>query len=46
MFTPLSGPFGLIRLPLSLYLRGLGLIFVPLLVMEFSKAFGLIRHQH
>ena len=46
MFTPLSGPFGLIRLPLSLYLKGLGLIFVPLLVMEFSKAFGLIRHQH
>ena len=46
MFTPLSGPFGLIRLPLSLYLEGLGLIFLPLLVMEFSKAFGLIRHQH
>ena len=46
MFTPLSGPFGLIRLPLSLYLKGLGLVFVPLLVMEFSKAFGLIRHQH
>ena len=46
MFTPLSGPFGLIRLPASLYLEGLGLIFVPLLVMEFSKAFGLIKHQH
>ena len=46
MFTPLSVPFGLSRLPLSLYLEGLGLIFVPLLVMEFSKAFGLIRHQH
>jgi len=46
MFTPLSGPFGLIRLPVSLYLEGLGLIFVPLLVMEFSKAFGLIKHQH
>ena len=46
LFTPLSGPFGLIRLPLSLYLKGLGLVFVPLLVMEFSKAFGLIRHQH
>ena len=46
MFTPLSVPFGLIRLPLSLYLEGLGLIFVPHLVMEFSKAFGLIRHLH
>ena len=46
MFTPLSVPFGLIQLPLSLYLEGLGLIFLPLLVMEFSKAFGLIRHQH
>ena len=46
LFTPLAGPFGLIRLPAVLYLEGLGLIFVPLLVMEFSKAFGLIKHQH
>ena len=46
MFTPLSGPFGLIRLPAALYAQGLGLIFAPLAVMEFSKAFGLIRHQH
>jgi len=46
LFTPLSGPFGLVRLPASLYLEGLGLIFVPLLMMEFSKAFGLIKHQH
>jgi len=46
MFTPLAGPFGLIRLPVTLYLEGLGLIFVPLAVMEFSKAFGLIKHQH
>ena len=46
LFTPLSGPFGLIRLPVALYLEGLGLIFIPLLVMEFSKAFGLIKHQH
>ncbi|MBQ8390507.1 MAG: cation-translocating P-type ATPase, partial [Oscillibacter sp.] len=46
LFTPLSGPFGLIRLPGKLYLIGLGLIFVPLLVMELSKAFGLIKHAH
>jgi len=46
LFTPLSGPFGLIPLTASLYLEGLGLVFVPLLVMEFSKAFGLIKHQH
>jgi Ca2+-transporting ATPase len=46
LFTPLAGPFGLIRLPAALYLEGLGLIFVPLLVMELSKAIGLIRHPH
>ena len=46
LFTPLAGPFGLMRLPASLYLEGLGLIFVPFVVMEFSKAFGLIKHQH
>lgn len=46
MFTPISALFGLIRLPGKLYLIGLGLISVPLLVMEFSKAFGLIKHHH
>ena len=45
LFTPLSGPFGLIRLPGTLYLGGLGLILVPLAVMELSKALGLIRHH-
>ena len=45
LFTPMSVLFGLIRLPGRLYLIGLGLIFVPVLVMEFSKRFGLIRHQ-
>ena len=45
LFTPLRTAFGLILLPWSLYLQGLGLIFVPLLVMELSKALGLIRHQ-
>lgn len=46
LFTPLSVLFGLIWLPARLYLIGLGLIFVPVLVMELSKACGLIKHQH
>ena len=45
LFTPLSHLFGLIRLPGSLYLTGLCLIFVPVFVMEFSKAVGLIKHH-
>ncbi len=45
LFTPLSHIFGLITLPANLYLIGLGLILVPLPVMEISKAFGLIKHQ-
>lgn len=44
LFTPLSKIFGLIPLPTNVYLVGLGLIFVPLLVMEFSKAFGLTKY--
>jgi len=46
LFTPLSTVFGLIQLPGKLYLIGLGLILVPVLVMEGSKAFGLIKHHH
>ena len=46
LFTPLHAAFGLVLLSWISYLQGLGLIFVPLLVMELSKAFGLIRHQH
>ena len=45
LFTPLSTAFGLISLPAWLYLLGLGLSLVPLIVMECSKAFGLIRHE-
>ncbi len=45
LFTPLRAAFGLILLPWDLYLIALGLILVPLPVMEFSKAFGLIKHQ-
>ncbi len=46
LFTPLSMLFGLIALPANLYLKGLALIFVPVLVMEFFKACGLIKHRH
>ena len=45
LFTPLRTAFGLIKLDISLYLIALGLIFVPLVVMEISKLFGLIRHK-
>ncbi|MEG1560492.1 MAG: calcium-translocating P-type ATPase, PMCA-type [Clostridia bacterium] len=47
MFVPpIAAAFKLMALPGELYLIGLGLSFVPLIVMEFSKAFGLIKHQH
>ena len=46
LFTPLSVPFGLIMLPANLYLKGLCLSLVPVLVMELSKACGLIKHHH
>jgi len=43
LFTPLRTVFGMIRLSGAQYLIGLGLILVPLLVMELSKAAGLVR---
>ena len=47
LFTPgLSALFGVVALPSYLYLVGLGLILAPLVIMEGSKAFGLIRHYH
>ncbi len=47
LFVPgINTVFGLIPLKATQYLIGLGLILVPLLVMEFSKKFGLIKHQH
>ncbi|MGM9625552.1 MAG: calcium-translocating P-type ATPase, PMCA-type [Eubacteriales bacterium] len=45
LFTPVGVAFGLIRLPGRLYLLGLGLILVPLIVMELSKCIGLTKHQ-
>ena len=43
---PVGIAFGLVTLPWELYLLGLGLILVPLVVMEISKAIGLIKHHH
>ena len=46
LFTPVRTAFGLVVLPGQSYLLGLGLSLVPVVVMELSKAFGLIKHQH
>ncbi|MGN0631093.1 MAG: cation-translocating P-type ATPase, partial [Ruminococcus sp.] len=46
LFTPVRTAFSLAVLPLKLYILGAGLILVPLVVMEISKAFGLIKHKH
>lgn len=46
LFTPVGYVFGLVFLPGKLYAIGIGLILVPLLVMELSKVCGLIKHQH
>ena len=43
LFTPVRIPFGLAVLPTNLYLIGLGLAFVPLVVMEIAKA---IEHAY
>ena len=45
LFTPVSIAFGLIKLPVNLYLIGLGMALIPVVVMELSKAFGLTRHH-
>lgn len=46
LFTPVGVAFGLVILPGKLYLLALVLILVPVLLMELSKACGLIKHQH
>ncbi len=46
LFTPVSVAFELMYLPARLYLIGLGLALVPLVVMELSKAAGLIHHKN
>jgi len=45
LFTPVRLAFGLILLPGELYLIALVLIFFPIVLMELSKAFGLIRRN-
>ena len=45
LFTPVGIAFGMITLPWQLYLLGLGLIFVPLVVMEVCKLFGCFGHK-
>ena len=45
LFTPLKTAFGFVTLPAELYLLGVGLILVPLVAMELSKAFGLVKHH-
>ena len=42
---PVASAFGLIALSGKLYLIALGLILVPLAVMELAKLLGLIRHR-
>lgn len=47
MFIPgLITAFGMIYLPYYLYLIGIALAIVPLVIMEISKACGLIKHKH
>ncbi|MBQ3124923.1 MAG: calcium-translocating P-type ATPase, PMCA-type [Clostridia bacterium] len=45
LFTPVGVAFGLIKLPAYLYLIALGLILVPLVVMEISKAISTLMHK-
>ena len=46
LFTPVGIAFGMVTLPAWLYLCGLGLILVPLVVMELAKAMGLVKKRH
>lgn len=46
LFTPVRIAFGLVLLEPWLYLVALGLIVAPTIVMELSKALGIIKHHH
>ena len=46
MFTPVRIAFGLVMLPGNLLLIGLGLVFVPFIIMELCKLFGFIKSKH
>lgn len=43
---PVANVFGLTRLPAGLYLEAAGLAFIPLPVLELTKAFGIIKSHH
>lgn len=45
LFTPVGIAFEIITLPVELYVLGLALAFVPVVIMELSKAVGLIKHD-
>ena len=45
LFTPIRVAFGLVLLSPAKYLIGLGLIFVPFVVMELAKLLGFIKHH-
>ncbi len=45
LFTPVGTIFGLVLLPARFYLIALGLILVPLIVMEAAKLIGAIGHM-
>ncbi len=46
MFTPVSTLFGIVTLPVNLYLIGLGMIILPTVIMEVSKLFSFIKKRH
>lgn len=46
VFTPVRIAFGLVILPAQLYLIAAGMTLVPIVVMELSKALGLIKHTN
>ncbi|MBQ8382894.1 MAG: calcium-translocating P-type ATPase, PMCA-type [Clostridia bacterium] len=45
LFTPVGSAFGLVMLNWKFYLIGLGLIFVPLVVMEIGKLIGYLKNR-
>jgi len=46
LFTPLSVAFGLVYLPVKMYLIALGLILVPTAVMEIAKLISHLKSKH
>ncbi len=43
---PVAAVFGMVGLPAFMYIIAVALSFVSVAVLEFSKKFGLIKHQH